>query len=714
MKVFRRVGVAVLLVAAAQLQISASGADSPTFNSPDKAVLTSVVGLSPGTSIINDTVNGDALFLNAYYSPTDRWLESYINAGATITLNWTVTGSNGAPLANQPVTLISNLNYSGAAGTTWQQAGLNGNPSGTISGTTNASGQVSFTITNTNTASGTRPTDLTTTTGAESHEGPYPWTCMVLQIGNDIWTNSPATGVNQATDRIDFIVIPPAKISGTQATKATVAKKSYTYSQASEVLTASFKASSSTVKSVPSGIVTFSTGSGTLCSATLSAGTGSCSITSTALDAGTYTLTASYSGDSVFAPSTGTSTITVAPVATTLTLTPSESSFSQSALANFGVTIALSSKYGVTPPGNVTLTLNGNTISTNGASFNFASLSPSSVVVGKNIITALYAGNADFKASSVSKTFTVTAPVTTTTTTTTTTTPTTTTPPNAGTNYDTNHGSLLWSETFAGAKGTALNTSIWTPEIGQYTGVTPNLPNWDYGTGEIETNTNAAANVSLDGLGNLAITAACTQNCQGFGNWTSARISTAGKVNFQYGQLEANIKMPAGSFNWPAFWMLGQNFWTAGWPNCGEIDIMEGLANMTSDQSTLHANYPGGGDWNGGGGVTARAPLNDLSGSFHTFGMLWAPNTISFTLDGYIYVTDTYNPSAGTVVQTYPGGGSNTFSIGGQVWPFNQPFFAILQDAIPAGTTAPNGSTGVMQVNWIRYYSYNGYGAVTP
>jgi len=56
---------------------------------------------------------------------------------------------------------------------------------------------------------------------------------------------------------------------------------------------------------------------------------------------------------------------------------------------------------------------------------------------------------------------------------------------------------------------------------------------------------------------------------------------------------------------------------------------------------------------------------------------------------------------------------TNVFSIGGQVWPFNQPFFIILQDAIPAGTSAANGSVGTMDVSWIKYYSYDGYGAVT-
>ena len=160
--------------------------------------------------------------------------------------------------------------------------------------------------------------------------------------------------------------------------------------------------------------------------------------------------------------------------------------------------------------------------------------------------------------------------------------------------------------------------------------------------------------------------------------------------------------------------MLGKNFFTGtNWPDCGEIDIMEGLAGNTVDQATLHGNYPGGGDWNGGGGVTmAVSPVSSLTAGYHTFGLLWTPNEIQFILDGYVYGSDTYNASAGTITQRI-GTSSSTFNIGGQSWPFDQPFFLILQDAIPAGTSAPNGSSGTMSVNWIKYYSYNGYGAIS-
>ena len=695
MKTIRRLSLAVACVAALQLQITASGATSPSFAHPDKAVLTSVTGLLSGTSLIDDTVNGDNLFINAYYAPSDRWLLSYIPAGGTITLNWTVTGSNGQPLANTAVTLQDNLAYSSAQGTTWSQSALNVNngssPGGTISGTTNANGNVSFTITNTNSLSGTPPSDLASTSGAESNEGKYPWTCMILQVGNDVWTSSPASGVNEATDRVDFIVVPAAKPLGTTAAKVTTGNKSFVYG-------ASGVSVSAAVKSATSGTVLFTAGGHTLCSASVSAGSASCAVPTTALNVGSYQLTAAYSGNATYAAASASSTLNVTIDPTTLSVTPSVLSLSQSVLGTFSVAVTLSSKTGVTPSGTATLSLDGTQLATDVTTYKFSSLDASAIGVGKHTVTVSYSGNTNFKPVTVSKTITVTAA----------TTPLPVTLPSTSTNYDVAHGNLLWSESFTNPAYTGINTSIWSAEIGQYVGNAPGLPAWGYGTGEIETNTNQALNISEDGLGNLALTAVNTN-----GNWTSARISTAGKVNFQYGQIEANIKMPAGSYNWPAFWMLGKNFFpNSSWPNCGEIDIMEGLANESVDQSTLHANYPGGGDWNGGGGVTMRAPLSNLTSAFHTFGMIWTPTSISFTLDGYVYGSDVYNASNGTVTQTV-GSSVSTFSIGGKVWPFNQQFFMILDNAIPAGTSAANGARGTMDVNWIKYYSYDGLGAVT-
>ena len=457
-----------------------------------RASLTSITGLNG--SVIDDTLNGSG-FIDQSYAAADRWLLGYVNASTSVTLNWHVTGANGASLVGAPVTLLDNLSGSGSTGTQWSEVGLNASSNGELTAVTDADGDVSFTVENTNSSAGSPPSDLTTGPGAQANEAVYPWTRTALRVGDDVISADPNSTVQQVTDLVDLIVIPV---------------------------------------------------------------------------------------------STG------------------------------------------------------------------------------------------------------------------------------GTNFDVTHGSLLWSEDFSGAAGAPPASSVFTPEVGQYTGTAPGLANWNYGTGEIEDNTASPTNLGTDGNGNLAITSLCTVNCTTSGNWTSARISTAGKVDFQYGQIEARIKLPAGSFNWPAFWMLGQNFFPSqSWPNCGEIDIAEGLQGDSVDQATLHANYPGtSSDWGGGSGVTLTAPLSSISAGFHTYGILWTPTSISFILDGHEWGSDVYDAAAGTVTQTN-GDSVSTFKIGGQVWPFDQPFFLIFDDAIPAGTVAANGTTSTMDVSWIKYYSYEGYGQVS-
>ena len=292
-------------------------------------------------------------------------------------------------------------------------------------------------------------------------------------------------------------------------------------------------------------------------------------------------------------------------------------------------------------------------------------------------------------------------------------------------------GKLLWSQTFTGAAGTQPSSSTWQAVTGSGT----------YGTGEIETNTNSTANLYQDGLGNLVIKAICTPTStpctssqQPMGaNWTSARIWTMGLRTFKYGQIEARIWMPSGSWNWPAFWMMGENFLHKdtnnlySWPYCGEIDIAEGLVNNTREQSTIHSNVPGtGADWLGGSGFTQTAPITGakMTSGYHNYGILWKPNEISYTLDGKIWATDTYNPSTGNIKITQPGkapliygegsGAQVPVQVGG-TWPFNNRFFLILNDAIGGivSPVAPNGTTSTMKVQWVKYYTYKGYGSTS-
>ena len=111
--------------------------------------------------------------------------------------------------------------------------------------------------------------------------------------------------------------------------------------------------------------------------------------------------------------------------------------------------------------------------------------------------------------------------------------------------------------------------------------------------------------------------------------------------------------------------------------------------------------------------MTAVAPLSNISATFHTFGLVWAPNSLSFTLDGAIFVTDSFDPNSGVVTQTWANGASSTFD-SHHAWPFNNPFFVILDNAIPASAAGlADGTTSSMKVDWIRYYAMNGYGTLT-
>ncbi|MET0702316.1 MAG: glycoside hydrolase family 16 protein [Mycobacterium sp.] len=95
--------------------------------------------------------------------------------------------------------------------------------------------------------------------------------------------------------------------------------------------------------------------------------------------------------------------------------------------------------------------------------------------------------------------------------------------------------------------------------------------------------TDSTDNASLDGQGHLAITALRSGT-----GYTSARLNTKGKFDFTYGRVEASIKMPVGTGLNSAFWALGANVDTVGWPAAGEIDMAEYLDTGASYHVGLH------------------------------------------------------------------------------------------------------------------------------
>ena len=172
---------------------------------------------------------------------------------------------------------------------------------------------------------------------------------------------------------------------------------------------------------------------------------------------------------------------------------------------------------------------------------------------------------------------------------------------------------LVWEDEFTGAAGTLPNASNWGYDIGT-----------DWGNAQLEYDTNRPENVSLDGNGNLVITA--RRETYLSREYTSARITTAGKREFTYGRYEARIKAPIGQGIWPAFWLLGADIATVGWPQTGEIDIFEYRGQEPAiNHGTLHG--PG---YSGGGGITRKytLPSGSFNEDFHTFAIEWEPNRI--------------------------------------------------------------------------------------
>lgn len=213
----------------------------------------------------------------------------------------------------------------------------------------------------------------------------------------------------------------------------------------------------------------------------------------------------------------------------------------------------------------------------------------------------------------------------------------------------------------------------------------PNSTNWGYdlgaggwGNGEEQFYRDHADNVKVEG-GFLKITAK-KQTFSG-SSYTSARIKTQGKQNFTYGKIEARMKLPQGVGTWPAFWMLGSNFETVGWPTCGEIDIMEYKGYQPNIiHSTLH--YPG---FSGGGGPTQSTTISNASSEFHNYSVVWTANTIKF------YVDDV---------------GFHTFNNSGTT-PFNSNFFIIFNVAMGGGFGGPIDPAFVqstMEVDYVRVY----------
>ena len=236
--------------------------------------------------------------------------------------------------------------------------------------------------------------------------------------------------------------------------------------------------------------------------------------------------------------------------------------------------------------------------------------------------------------------------------------------------WDSQGWKLAWSDEF---DGTTINPKNWVFDKGGS----------GWGNVEMEYYTDRTENARVEN--GMLIIEARQEKYEGL-NYTSARLNSRGLQEFQYGRIEARMKIPYGQGIWPAFWMLGSN---ASWPLGGEIDIMEYIG-KTPDTVYQTVHGPG---YSGAKGVGSHFVLtaDTLKNDFHVYAIEWQPNDIRWYIDDQqvFQVTPDKIPS-------------------GTQWVYDHPFFIILNLAVGGSWPGFADETTVfpqqLQVDYVRVY----------
>jgi beta-glucanase (GH16 family) len=241
---------------------------------------------------------------------------------------------------------------------------------------------------------------------------------------------------------------------------------------------------------------------------------------------------------------------------------------------------------------------------------------------------------------------------------------------------------LVWSDEFDGAQGSPPDGGTWRAETGGS----------GWGNQELQYYTDAG-NAVLDGSGSLAIVARRSDpklSRQQYGGceFTSARLISKDRVSFRYGLVQARIKIPRARGLWPAFWMLGQDIDRAGWPGCGEIDVME---HFGTAPAAVHGTIHGPG-YSGRTGISASRDVGpSLGQEFHVYSVCWEPGRIRWYVNDEPYHVVT--PA----------------DLGGKPWVFDHDFFFLINLAV-GGTASVSPASSeafpqVMLIDYIRVYA---------
>jgi beta-glucanase (GH16 family) len=241
---------------------------------------------------------------------------------------------------------------------------------------------------------------------------------------------------------------------------------------------------------------------------------------------------------------------------------------------------------------------------------------------------------------------------------------------------------LAWSDEFNGPDGSEPDPSKWIVERGGN----------GWGNHELEYYTARRQNVRQEN-GNLVITAIKERFTGPDGvqrDYTSGRLNTGGRFSQRYGRFEARIQVPSGEGLWPAFWLLGSDFFSLGWPACGEIDVME---NRGSEPATIYGSLHGPGYSRENPVIAAfTAPAGRFSDQFHIFAIEWEPQLIRFFVDDNLYASKT--------TADLPAG---------KPWVYDHAVFILLSLAVGGDFPGrPNDSTSFPQrmlVDYVRVYT---------
>ncbi len=225
---------------------------------------------------------------------------------------------------------------------------------------------------------------------------------------------------------------------------------------------------------------------------------------------------------------------------------------------------------------------------------------------------------------------------------------------------------------------------VWSDEFD--TDGLPDAKKWGYNVGgdgwgnnELQFYTNARSENARVEKGSLVIEA--RKETYQSKAYTSARLLTQNTATWTYGRMEIRAKLPTGRGTWPAIWMLGTNINTAGWPLCGEIDIME---HVGFDQGVIHGTvHSEAYNHVKGTQLGQQTRLETASSAFHVYAIDWTADRIDFYVDSLKYYTVSKQTLGNTPAQ----------------WPFDKPFFLLLNVAVGGNW---GGQKGVDETIWPR------------